>query len=245
METTPTFQESEFEAKFPVYSKINHITWVFCFHTIVWNWINLSFEDEDLTRHWLYRCSDNSNFTHDYVDLDDRTEVTPALTSTTMEYCTMSPLTLPPTPPGTSPLYKPPKRSLSIGPVADIHAYWRKRQGSDTTKYVDSYLNNFMTTRDIRTNDQGTKLVGQADHQGNNPDGYRSWQPLIGGKNDPEIRGINMIIRKLSIPGLSPAKSVQTFLDDKHGKFSKICKINRRSAIFSVLFLVVLLLGSH
>ena len=150
------------------------------------------------------------------MDLDDRQQVTPPLTSSTMEYCAMSPLSA--FLPNTQEVEKgvlskarqPPRRSLSIGPVADIHAYRsvgpvhqsmsevclrRKRQGSDTTNYVDSYLNNFMVTRNLRADHEQTKITGQTENQGHLLDGYRSWQPGAGGKNghksdfDPEIRG--------------------------------------------------------
>ena len=127
----------------------------------------------------------------------------------------------------------------------------RKRQGSDTTNYVDSYLNNFMVTRNLRADHEQTKITGQTENQGHLLDGYRSWQPGTGGKNghksdfDPEIRGKVPSSENCPYLGTSPARCEDPFLGDKEGKASKICKINRRSLAYSLLFLVLLALGRN
>ena len=63
----------------------------------------------------------------------------------------------------------------------------RKRQGSDVSRtYVDSYLNNFMITRNITSDDDGTKLKDETEVPENLIERYLSWQPLIGGNTSCE-----------------------------------------------------------
>ena len=74
------------------------------------------------------------------------------------------------------------RRSISTGPVADVHDYRRNRQGSDATAYVDSYLNNFMVSR---INNEGLKMPTDDEDQGI----YRSWQPFVRGCTTPMCGG--------------------------------------------------------
>ena len=59
------------------------------------------------------------------------------------------------------------RRSLSTGPQD-----YRRRQGSDATAYVDSYLNNFMVSR---VHNEGLKMTADTEDPGT----YRSWQPFV------------------------------------------------------------------